>query len=226
MRQGIEIGEAMSMVNGIVFYSSRHEGKATITTIDELGYINSKIVDVEELKRTGKFDIKGFFKFLVMYGIGGIMMFLIINSYFTWEWKTRLFFFLVGLMKLWDFFSSRIDERSKKFHSAEHMAINSYEGLGRIPTEAEIRKFSRFLNKCGTNLTTQTVIYILLVEIMLFIPNIVGVSLFFLLGAIFQYLFNKGCLNFMQIFTTSKPTEKELKLAIEALAFFVEYEQQ
>lgn len=224
----VEIREALSKVNGIAFYSSRHEGMAMVTTIDKSNYMNTKIVTRKELEE--KFDIKKFGIYLMAEVIPrlAIMTFLIMSKYFSMEWKICLCVFFWALMELWDFFLLREEESNKRFHAAEHMVINAYNDLGRIPDITEIRKYSRFHNQCGTNCTTRRVIYKLLFLIMLFTPiSVLGAIILFLMAMkITKWLFSNGYLNFLQVFTTSEPTDKELMVAIEGLRSFVEYEQQ
>ena len=228
IKNEVEIEEAQSMKNGIVFYSMRNEGMRIVTTIDKSNCINTKIVTQKDLKE--EFNIKQFMVYWLVEMIPTtiIITFLIMDKYFSAEWKTSLCILYPAIMELWEFFVWRPEEESKRFHAAEHMVINAYADLDRIPDIVEIRQYSRFHNQCGTNITTRRVIYILLFWIMLFTPiTILGAIILFLLGRkIIKWLFSKGYLNFLQRFTTSEPTDKELMVAIEGMRAFIEYEQQ
>lgn len=144
---------------------------------------------------------------------------------------SALFFSNLIMFPLFDSISYWHNIKSKKgkqhsmgnFHSAEHMVINAYHKLQRVPTLHEVKKFSRFSKNCGS--MPRFLWFIICVPVC-FMPtafyydirtSILLLSLYymFLLIAI-----HHGWLTFFQILVTNKPTDRELLLAIEALTQF------
>ena len=106
-----------------------------------------------------------------------------------------------------------------KNHAAEHMVIKAYNTLHRVPTINEARKFSRFTPNCGISIysaiiTGQLIGYFLFRAFGYIVPEI-----FLVIIPIF--LFNRFpfCLLglFGQLFTTAKPDNYNIFLAIIAL---------
>ena len=96
-----------------------------------------------------------------------------------------------------------------------------------MPSLEEIKKYSRFINTCGTNLTTQFfLLYMILptcnlahsikLKIFLMIVTLIIVLLFTHLGK----------LNFLQKLSTIPATDVELKVAIEGLNTWYVNEQK
>lgn len=110
-----------------------------------------------------------------------------------------------------------------KYHSAEHMAINALNHLGRMPELEELKSYSRFSKDCGSNIVLCIVIFFTVMLICTFVFNISQSIIVLWLTvnalAVFRHL---GWLNFCQYVSTEKPTEKELALAIEGLKFWQE----
>lgn len=115
-----------------------------------------------------------------------------------------------------------------KNHGAEHKVFSAYKKLKRIPSIEETKNFSRISPKCGINMysgfiTSQLigfVVYIItdykISEILLFI-----IPLFF--STIFPLnLIGKLC----QFFTTAKPEDSNIELAIAALSALEKYENK
>lgn len=119
--------------------------------------------------------------------------------------------------------------RWKKFHSAEHMVLNAYRKLNRIPSLEETRNFPKFSNTCGTNGMAQISITFILIFFTTFIPNLdsIHIRILIILSAIIALILSiTGCLNFMQKFTTDIPTDTELKVAIKGMEVWLENEQK
>ena len=113
-----------------------------------------------------------------------------------------------------------------RFHSAEHMIINAYKELHRIPTIEEARKYSRFNNNCGTNEITRNIIICNLVCIFSFILEYNSFIIAVIISIIVvNILVRSGLFNFVQKFTTLPTTDKELKVAIEGLKLWIEHEE-
>ena len=140
-------------------------------------------------------------------------------------------FFLIGviLITLGIFISINIIEKNEKewrrFHSAEHMVLNAYKKLKRVPSLSEISQFSRFNNVCGTNIYTQIIINFSLMFACTFISNpFYELTGMLLVNALVPNLVQNGFLNFLQKFTTMSPTDKHLIVAIEGLTVLLKNE--
>ena len=104
-----------------------------------------------------------------------------------------------------------------KNHSAEHKIINAYHHLKRIPTIEEAKKFSRFSFFCGSNLAPAMILsqllgYFVYKYMGLIIPEI----LLFIIPHIFPGIFLVGFI--VQIFSTQKPSDENIELAIAAIS--------
>jgi len=116
----------------------------------------------------------------------------------------------------------------KRFHAAEHMAINSYEKLQRIPNLEEIKNASRFSKSCGSRyLITSSIGY----SILFVVIGIFSRYSFYIYIPVYSitcfFIFNKkvnGWLKYFQFLFSARPTDKELKLGIVALQKFEEME--
>lgn len=114
-----------------------------------------------------------------------------------------------------------------KNHAAEHMVFSAYNKLKRVPTIEETRNFSRISKSCGITIysaliATQIIgffVYIntgyMISELVLFISSMLVKTMFpfNLLGEL------------AQLFTTSKPEDKNIELAIEAVSMLEKREK-
>lgn len=229
------IEEATSMNNGIIFYSKRHKSHIAIATIDEDGIITTnwtttrkyqksrdkheKIAEMKEIFILVVFSLPFAILFYILWNLNpiyGSQTFLIVNS-----------LLLLGLFLVFTNRKGKQEKNLYKFHSAEHMVLNAYRKLERVPSLEEIRQYSRFSNSCGTNLTTHTIISYITMFACSFIPN----ALYMLIGVIsgqviICILTNHGFLNFLQKFTTAPPTDKELSVAIAGMNVWLENEKK
>lgn len=116
-----------------------------------------------------------------------------------------------------------------KFHSAEHMAVNAYEQLQRIPTLGEIKRFSRFSKGCGFMLIMHRIVTHLSVIILLLFAIGGNMSAYYfalaIIPAFMIIAWHKGWFKFLQVFFTAPPTDNELEVAIEGLKNFEEMEK-
>lgn len=116
-----------------------------------------------------------------------------------------------------------------KFHSAEHMAVNAYEQLQRIPTLGEIKRFSRFSKDCGFMLIIHRIVTHLSVIILLLFAiggNMLAYSFALAIIPTFMVIaWRKGWFEFLQVLVTTPPTDNELEVAIEGLKKFEEMEE-
>lgn len=234
MRKKLKIGLARSMDNGIEFFSVRHEGYMASSKIDELGNIKTEWTTTKKDEWTttkkdekNKVDIR-----VPVYAVIltiPLCFCLIIGEHML---AFRLFFIQYAFIKLTHFFKTRVICRKKRkdisrFHSAEHMVVNAYEKLNRVPTLKEIRNYSKFHNHCGTNETTEQVLKCILIVLCSFFSD----SLDMLGGIcavnfIVPILLECGFLNFLQRYTTMEPTDKELLVAIAGMNVWVENEKK
>lgn len=121
-------------------------------------------------------------------------------------------------------------ERSTaRYHSAEHMVLNAYRDLKRVPTLEEIKHYSRFSEYCGS----RAIIYKLvsygsaciLISISNLIPLFVYIYLCIIVAVFIAIANSKGWLKVFQVLITSKPTDSELEVAIEGLKALQELDE-
>jgi len=122
---------------------------------------------------------------------------------------------------------ANIGKEGLRNHGAEHKVFKAYSQLKRIPTLEEVRQYSRVSRHCGIArdsalITAQLIGFILYTcvgyrfsEILLYIVPLflANVFPFYLLG------------NLAQLFTTAKPEEENIKLAMAALTELKEREE-
>ncbi len=239
MRTKLKINHAESMDDGIRFYSKRHKGYVAISTVDEVGNIKTewttmKKYEKEKNKNDKSADRKKIFIF-ILYVLPFFTIFAILLVWATSKdpmLGMRIFFLGYASMLLGEFVIITYIERRKmknayKFHSAEHMVLNAYRKLKRVPTIEEIHQYSRFSNSCGTNGTTLMVMDFTLMSLCTFIRN----PLYCFIGMLFVQiivfiLLQCGFLNFLQEFTTIIPTDKELNVAIAGMNVWFENEKK
>lgn len=240
----LEVVHASAMSNGIKFYSQRQKGYMAVSTVDENEKIKvqwcNKREYIKEKKLADKmYDIKE----MLFYTL--CLMPICILFANVWEWfmrnhnaKDGACFFLVWfpITLLLGFFDGYFVRRKKernffKYHAAEHMACNAYKALQRVPTINEIREYSRFNYSCGTNITTEIIIIFPLMSLaakIYYFYNWPPIALVIMTGVItisYLVLERYGYLNFLQYFTTEKPDEIELRVAIEGLKMWEEKEK-
>lgn len=114
-------------------------------------------------------------------------------------------------------------EQLARNHAAEHQIANAYETLGRVPKNIEeIKKFSVIHERCGDiehyvmffMYMIPSIIYAFLYSKSLYITIILQIVAI----AIIMFLHIKyNFFKYFEILFLKKPTDKELKLALEAL---------
>ncbi len=232
---------ARSKKNGIVFYSNTNPLIGSETTRDESGEIRTRTVylpfcelkdNIGMIREKGKFlDKKAVLIFDVLLVtvcmLTGNIWFLLAATYFS---VTISFDFFELINYIYQMKSKKGTMQSlAKYHAAEHMVINSYEELKRIPTFEEVKKASRFSKKCGSRqLINKVVMYLLVSLSMAFVANW-NVYLYFLLCALIPitriFADKNGWLRFLQVFVTAKPSDEHIELAIEGIKRYEEMEQ-
>lgn len=239
MRTKLKIDSAHSMDNGIQFYSKHHKGYVAISTVDELGNINTEWTTIRKYKKEKNKDNKiANMKKLLMFILCVLPFVTIFTLLLEWAMSKdsmlamRFFligyaFMLLGGFILTTYIKSKKEKNFCKFHSAEHMVLNAYRKLKRVPSIEEIHEYSRFSNSCGTNGTTQIFISFTLMFLCTFIHNplyrVIGMLA---VNVIVLVLLKCGFLNFLQNFTTAPPTQKELVVAIAGMNLWLENEKK
>ena len=117
-----------------------------------------------------------------------------------------------------------------RYHSAEHMILNAYHKLGKVPSLDEIKTFSRFSQYCGSRA--------LMSKIIAYIPNslaiafcdeihfITFISILIISYIISRKLLEKDFIKIEQILFTEPPTDLELEVAIKGLETLVKEEEK
>ena len=117
-----------------------------------------------------------------------------------------------------------------RYHSAEHMVLNAYRKLGKVPSLDEIKTFSRFSQYCGSRA--------LMSKIIAYIPNslaiafcdeihfITFISILIISYIISRKLLEKDFIKIEQILFTEPPTDLELEVAIKGLETLVKEEEK
>jgi len=231
---------ARSSKNGIIFYSNIYSFIGMKAYFDEFENIRTEIVykdneDVVDytsiLNRKGSiFNIKN---------LAIIDLFLIISAVigcaYTGNFGLVLGAIFFSVFVSWDLWRTIIvsyvmkkkDNRGysiAKFHAAEHKVLNAYKKLKRIPTIEETKKFSRFSTQCGSIVRTFRIVMFFLFSILmtciLHYNNMIYLFCVLFVLELMVLAVKHGWLNFLQVFFTSIPTDKEIKLAVEGLRQF------
>lgn len=229
----VKIYHAHAMYNGIEFFSESHKGYVVIATVDEFGNIKTECTTINKYKKESA-DRKKLFIFILCALPFSTIFAILLEWAMSKEPMLGMRFLFLGYASMWlgVFVISTYIERKKtknayKFHSAEHMVLNAYRKLKRVPNIEEIRQYSRFSNSCGTNTTTQMVMKFTLMFLCTFIRN----PLYSFIGMlsvniIVLILLRCGFLNFLQKFTTIIPTDEELNVAIAGMNVWFENEKK
>lgn len=240
MRKKLKIDQAESLNNGIIFYSKKHPKHIAIATIDNQGNVSSRWCTIKDYKKSQKGKSKSEkiseFKRFLLAAIAISPLVLILTHFLNSEaepiYNLRIFSVGISIIVLSSFILlchivKKTDERLFRFHSAEHMVINAYEKLNRVPSLDEIHEYSRFNNGCGTNSITLFVLLFILGFAHSFIPVSLSFVISYLASSVIALiLLQCGFLNFLQYFTTSTPTDTELLVAISGMHVWFDNEQK
>lgn len=208
------VRSANSLSNGIKFYSNKDYSSYAISTLHK-GEITVKWVQKN-------YDV------LYYIIIAIILIFCIIlkqkQEYLEIFLKRNIKIILkiciisVNLKNLIDLFSIMLNSKLKKYHAAEHMILNAYYDLKEVPTILEVRRYSKFHKRCGTNLAIEILILSLITYIATCIKlNIVNICILICIITLIILLFKLGKMNWFQYLTTQEPTDLELEVAIQGL---------
>lgn len=216
--------------DGIIFYSLMFPKIAVKSSINqddkiEIEFINvNKIEEIIKEKRKRKKILK---IILIVTSI------LLKNIYVT----TAIIFFLAFILEDLKYFIKIVYkikfkckgyERLGSFHAAEHMAINAYFRSKKIPTFKDSKKESRFSNKCSSmNLICKIIIFTMIDlkiafwDKQYFVINIIEIIFIIVVTKLVK---QKGLINFLQILVTNKPTDIEIKVAIQGIKEIKKFE--
>ncbi len=118
--------------------------------------------------------------------------------------------------------------QTSKFVAASHMATNAYRKLQRIPTLAEAKKCSKFSTDSKIGMTFARIFsHIAIMIFMLIFEEISPFGLFLMaiiIPVLSTLLATLGIFNFLQTFVTSKPSDKELEVAITGIRLYEKFE--
>lgn len=236
------IMHARSSKNGIIFYSNSFPLICSKTFRDSSGQIHSIVIPGELVDYIGtvngeKRKLKNWHVFAVLttFDILLISFCLLIKNFFLVA--LSIYFSLFVSFDFFNLILSSYLMKSKngslvslaKFHSAEHMAVNAYEQLQRIPTLGEIKCFSRFSSKCGfMPIVGRIVTHLSVIILLLFAIGGNMSAYYFALAIIPTFMvlaWRKGWFEFLQVLVTTPPTDSELEVAIEGLKNFEEMEK-
>lgn len=239
MKKHKEIIEARSIRNGIIFRSNTFGMIGTEALLHDDGTIHTRTIPMELYEQVTYPLEKTTLSKWKIFGIDILIIFLIFiltkNIQFVLATIYFSIFNSVDFFLLIKYSYKLKSKKSKryslgKFHAAEHMVINAYEKLQRVPTIEEIKNFSRFSKYCGsTDILFKITLYTIISLIIVFSPTeniffsliIIGIVYFIL-----NILKKLGVLNFLQILVTNKPNNKELELAIEGVKSFETLEKK
>lgn len=235
------IKRARSKEDGIVFYSNTMPGLVAEAFVDAKNEIHTRIISEALLEifsffneinaeKTKRFSTK---KVVLLDILLVIALTLIFQN--VWITSASLLFslnsfeFIDIATSIYDFkFGSR--KNTARFHSAEHMSINAYQQLQRIPTLEEVKKFSRFSPFCGSMLKIRRLVLILLGVVFIlcggFFKPFVYFGLILFIPLIVLFTEKIGLLKYLQIFFTSTPTDLELNVAIKGLEAYEHMEKE
>lgn len=239
MRKKLKIDHAHSMDNGIRFYSKCHKGYVAISTVDEFGNIKTEWTTMKKYeKKKNKHDKIANMKKFSIFILCVLPFATIFSILFEWAiskdpilgirfWLMSYVFMQLSMFLITTFIERKKEKNAYKFHSAEHMVLNAYRKLKRVPSLEEIREYSRFSNSCGTNAITQRVMNFTLIFLCTFISNPLYSIIGMLSANIIVFvLLECGFLNFLQKCTTIIPTDKELSVAIAGMNEWFENEKK
>lgn len=145
---------------------------------------------------------------------------------YTFLFATPAILSLVCIFPVFVKFLFEKGRTTTRYHCALHQVINAYQSLGRVPTLEEVKKSSRFLRTCELQL--------FLDQIALFIPLAIvlafcDISIICIIGMlVFYYICLKQCdrcyrfSKYLQLLFLAKPTDMELKTAIECLSLLLD----
>lgn len=231
---------ARSNKNGIIFYSNTVSSLGIESYVDENGEIHSAIIPINIFLDDSYSNEFPFGKTLTKMQILLLDIALVLLTAFFSKSLTitlaMIFFALACSKKFFLFVANSMslkigkNKSTARFHAAEHMAINAYSKLERVPSLKEIKNYSPFCHRCDSRLVIFDIMHCIIIFISIACIGILHpIVCFFILISSFGLvpLLNKvGLLKFLQVFILSKPTDLELQVAIKGLEEFEKLEEK
>ena len=163
MKDNKRIFNASSVDNGIIFYSSIVPNIGVKTYYNESGEIKSRYISKrEEILEITRETLKyNWGRILSIAHISiifiGLIAYLCTNNIALWMLALSIIFtgvyenIIYMLVTFKEFKTKKGKKRPlARFHAAEHMSINVYNKIHRVPTYEEVEKESRFSKYCGS----------------------------------------------------------------------------
>ena len=112
-------------------------------------------------------------------------------------------------------------QRLGRFHSAEHMSVEAYNALKRVPSLDELKKYSRFSEHCGSFPSFQKSFNYSILSLFIAIGSLVNLRAYIVMMiltiSLLYVVLRYKLVKYLQVFLTNKPTDEELNVAIEGL---------
>ena len=231
------VNRASSFPNGILFYSNLCSGIAYKSYINNENRIITQAISCDNKKETPFLlsrnlkSLPHFRTAILIYNIAWCILVLLSKKDLYSLLAIAFFFFFTAkdlFFLLFLFYQMKLGEKklasAARFHAAEHMSINAYRKFQRVPTFDEIKKESRFTKECGSMTSFERIIInsIISISIIFIAPqSLFNFLIFCVISCAFLIILsNTGCLNFLQILVTSKPTDLEILVALDGIKFF------
>lgn len=234
-----EIQYAKATKNGVIYYSNKDPfSTAYETTINENGKIetvereSTPLGFVGNFIETEEFDEKFSYLRVALFDIALILIatFLKAEQLFIAVCIFSLFVSL-KLFRITNLFLQlkTNGKSAARFFAASNMVRNAYEKLQKVPTIEEARKCSKISKSCTIAFTFSRLIssIVILIAFILLSNESFGIYVLIAIGvpSVLTFLANFGVFDFFQLLFTSKPTDKEIEVAIEAVKAFEEMEK-
>lgn len=223
------VDNATSIPNGIIFYSNINPNIAYTSFIDENNEIKTYTIPSfkcrfeENLFSNLISKVPSLTKFVfIYYALIGIWAFFVKNIFSF----LAIIYFLIFIAKdllllIFSIYQMKFGyscfKTNARFHAAEHMAINAYANLQRVPTIEEIKHEPRVTEDCGSMIIFKKIImhsFICFAIYFIASKSIIAFALFCAISSlVLLFLFEKGYMNFLQLLVTSKPNDIEILVA-------------
>jgi hypothetical protein len=235
-----DVQEAMSSVNGIIFYSDQYDLPFGVETfIDEKGRMRSKLYLVSNYNVLRNMESRWFYEsddiakvnpiFLLI-----IRLLLIIIAVFSKNFNITFAILYFSVMALHELvlviFQCKYIKQNEKgkrlgrFHAAEHKSLNAYRKYERVPTCDEIKAESKISRSCGSRFiirkiaTVTAVSFIIAVAVnkslVLYVVSIIILIVLFILENKVNYL------RIFQYMFVNEPTDEEIEVARNCLIMY------
>lgn len=233
-----KIDRARSLDNGIVFYSSKIpffgvKSELTSNGKNQTSPVFTPFEDfIEGLNHDDMKNVKNI-RFIVcaLYIAlafilldGGLISSALIFTFFV---SKKLIFLIYQAFCMHSKNGSKV--ALGRFHAAEHMAVNAYNSLKRVPSLSEVKKYSKLTEHCGSMLMINNVVLNLntcLIGLLYlrfgFVPGLIVTIVTTLL---LIYAQKKNAFLFLQNLVLGEATNTELQVAIEGLSFLDSFEK-